>query len=107
MTDVLLLSAIIRVLDSVESTLLVGYPLLIAASGLWSSVRLVWLTTLFAAIAFSLLILDSDLHPGPLGAPSTFSNIFFAGLAITGFVVARQVRRLCTLNQFYEHRAGA
>ena len=32
-------------LNRVESTLLVGYPLMIAASGLWFRVNMVWFTT--------------------------------------------------------------
>ena len=41
-----ILTALARTLEvRVETTLLVGYPLLIAASGLWWRVSLVWITT--------------------------------------------------------------
>ena len=32
-------------------------------------------------------------------------NIFAAGLALTGYVVARQVKRILALGRYYEHRA--
>ena len=46
----------------VETTLLVGYPLLIAASGLWWRVNLVWITTALAMAAYTWLYVDAALH---------------------------------------------
>ena len=43
----------------VETTLLVGYPLLIAASGLWWRVNLVWITTGLAMFAYAWLYVDA------------------------------------------------
>ena len=96
----------------VETTLLVGYPLLIAASGLWWRVRLVWITTGLAMAAYVGLYIDAALRwraghlvwePSPdLQHP----NIFLAALFLTGYVVARQVRRILLLSQYYEHRTG-
>jgi len=96
-----------------ETTLLVGYPLLIAASGLWWRVRLVWITTLLAMAAYGWLYIDAALNwrgghlawrPSPdLQHP----NIFLAGLFLTGYVVARQVKRILLLSQYYEHRPVA
>jgi eukaryotic-like serine/threonine-protein kinase len=97
----------------VETTLLVGYPLLIAASGLWWRVRLVWITTALAMAAYVWLYVDAALRwraghliwdPSPdLRHP----NIFLAALFLTGYVVARQVRRILLLSQYYENRQGA
>jgi serine/threonine-protein kinase len=95
----------------VETTLLVGYPLLIAASGLWWRVPLVWITTIMAMAAFGGLYLDAALwwRDGQLiWRPSPdliHPNIFGAGLALTGFVVARQVRRILALGRYYENRS--
>src|SRR5262249_5307972 len=89
----------------VETTLLVGYPLLIAASGLWWRVRLVWITTIMACAAFCGLYLDAALwwRGGGLiwrSSPELIHpNIFAAGLALTGYVVARQVRRILALGR--------
>ncbi len=95
----------------VETTLLVGYPLLIAAAGLWWRVRLVWITTILAGAAFCGLFLDAGLWRqggGLVWRPSPdliHPNIFAAGLALTGYVVARQVNRILALGRYYEHRA--
>ncbi len=95
----------------VETTLLVGYPLLIAASGLWWRVHLVWITTILAAVAFCGLYLDAALwwrggrpawHPSP---DLIHPNIFLAALGLTGYVVARQVRRILALGRYYEQRS--
>jgi serine/threonine-protein kinase len=93
-----------------ETTLLVGYPLLIAASGLWWRVRLVWITTFLAMLAYTWLYIDAALlwRAGRLAwRPSPdlqHPNIFLAGLFLTGYVVARQVQRILLLSQYYEHR---
>jgi serine/threonine protein kinase len=101
--DVLLLTALLRLLDASESCLLVGYPLLIAASGLWFRVRLVWLTTLLSEAAYATLAFDASARGVPGDRPQ-WSNIFMAALAVTGFIVAHQVRRLWALSFYYEHR---
>jgi serine/threonine-protein kinase len=94
-----------------ETTLLVGYPLLIAASGLWWRVRLVWITTILAMVAYSWLYVDAALvvrggHLAWKPSPDLqHPNIFLAGLLLTGYVVARQVKRILLLSQYYEHRA--
>ena len=97
----------------IETTLLVGYPLLIAASGLWWRVKLVWITTALAIAAYCWLYVDAAFkwqngtvswHPSPdLQHP----NIFLAALLLTGYVVARQVKRILLLSQYYEHRTAA
>ena len=97
----------------VETTLLVGYPLLIAASGLWWRVNLVWITTALAMIAYCWLYIDAALrwHGGWVSLrPSPdlrHSDIFLAGLLLTGYVVARQVKRILLLSRYYEHRPAA
>jgi serine/threonine-protein kinase len=122
--DILCLTIVTRLLESptvhpttgkdvmdVETTLLVGYPLLIAASGLWWRVHLVWITTIMAMAAFAGLYLDAALwwDGGSLGwRPSPdllHSNVFAAGLVLTGFIVVRQVKRILALGRYYEHRS--
>jgi eukaryotic-like serine/threonine-protein kinase len=94
----------------VKTMLLVGYPLLIAASGLWWRVHLIWITTIMAMGAFAGLYLDAALwwEDGGLAVrPSPdliYHNIFTAGLALTGLVVARQLNRIIALGRYYEHR---
>jgi eukaryotic-like serine/threonine-protein kinase len=94
----------------VETTLLVGYPLLIAASGLWWRVNIVWNTTALAMTAYTWLYVDAALYrrAGRLvwhASPDLqHPNIFLAALFLTGYVVARQVRRILLLSRYYEYR---
>ena len=102
-TDILLLTVILKTLDGMETSLVGAYALLIAASGLWSSVRLVWFTTGLAMACYAGLAVDSYMHTA--WAHNKFPNAFLVALAVTGFVVARQVRRIGSLSSYYEQRA--
>jgi serine/threonine-protein kinase len=101
--DVVLLTALL-LLDQVWlSPVIVGFPVLIAASGLWFQVRLVWVTTALAAAAYGTLVVvffspERDLEGWHKHI------IFVIGLAVLGFVVAYQVQRVRALSRFYEHR---
>jgi serine/threonine-protein kinase len=103
-TDVTLLTLLIQVLNGIESTLLVGYPLLIAASGLWFRAELVWFTTALAEIGYLLLYFDHWRHQASAWRPAQYPNIFMAALAVLGFVVARMVKRIWALSMYYDHR---
>ena len=95
------------------TTLMVGYPILVAVSGLWWRTWLVWTTTAMAMTAYAWLYFDAAIswHGGKfLWAPSPdleHSKIFLAGLLLVGYVVARQVKRILLLSQYYEHRPNA
>ncbi len=97
-SDIALLTMILHALKAAPNTEVLGYPLLIAASGLWSRPRLVWLTTGLSMFGYAMLLLGATVSKSN-GHP----NIVFAMLAVTGYVVARQVERLKALGAFYEH----
>ena len=100
--DVVMLTFILWLLDAAGNSMVVGYPLLVAVSGLWSRVRLVWVATVLAEIGYGLLVLDAWMK-GTLGRHD-HPNIVMASIAVTGFVIARQVKRLLLLSSYYEHR---
>jgi eukaryotic-like serine/threonine-protein kinase len=108
--DMVCLTLTLKLLGRVESSLLVGYPLMIAASGLWFQMRMVWFTTGLSILCYLVLYIDWAIHRTdlPLVPPEQviwpYPNIFVASLALTGFVVARQVKRILALSQYYEHR---
>lgn len=109
--DLFFLTLAIWVLGKVESTLLVGYPLLIAASGLWFRIKLVWFTTILAVAGYLFLYLNTAIDwtaPFPTwsGHDLQYPNIYVAGLLLTGFVVARQLKRTLALGRYYENRQG-
>jgi serine/threonine-protein kinase len=109
-SDIVFLTLELKLLGRVETTLLVGYPLLIAASGLWWRVPLVWITTLMAMVAYGALYLDSALQwqAGQLywkpRASLQYPNIFLAALLLAGYIVVRQLKRMLALSRYYEHR---
>jgi len=111
--DMACLTLLIWILDARNTPLLVGYPLLIAASGLWFREGIVWFTTALAILGcFALYV-----HEGLLwnnGRPSwvqpdevPYANVYIACLALAGFVVARMVKRFLVLSQYYEIRRNA
>ena len=124
--DILFLTLEIKLFERVEhalpeghpvvrfmTTLMVGYPILVAASGLWWRTWLVWTTTAMAMAAYLWLYLDAAIfwRGGKfLWSPSPdleHSKIFLAGLLLVGYVVARQVKRILLLSQYYEHWPNA
>lgn len=98
--DVLLLTTHLFLAEPPIGPVLVGYPLLIVASGLFFQVRLVWFTTIVSLVSYAGLLLLRDDQPGPAHYPI----IFAAVLAVLGFVVAYQVYRVRVLSRFYESR---
>ncbi len=109
--DIVCLTMLLWILDRLESTLLVGYPLMIAASGLWFRENLVWCTTALAILGYSILYTATaiDWHAPFLTWSKDelqYPNIYIAALVLTGFVVVRQVKRILALGQYYEKRQG-
>jgi len=76
--------------------LVVAYPLLIVASGLFVRQRLVWFTTLMSMAAYiSLLVVLPDER-----RPIHYPAVFLAIIGLVGFIVVYQVRRLRILRRF-------
>ena len=99
------LTCVLLIFEAFETDTVVGYPLLIAASGLWFRVRLVWFTTALAMAGYGALWLNFHLSQIDRH-PRQYPNIFLAALLVTGFVVARQVKRIWALSTYYENRPG-
>jgi serine/threonine-protein kinase len=94
--DVSLLTAILRILGAADSSLIVGFPMLITCSGLWNRVRLVWFTTILSMLGYMALALDAWVRDTPR-VSNHHPDIILAGLAVTGLVVGQQVRRIRAL----------
>jgi serine/threonine-protein kinase len=100
--DVCSLTSIIALTGAQISPLVVGYPFIVAASGLWFQARLVWFTTAVCIAGYALLMVG-----GPLVLfwyLPHYHIIFMVTLGIMGFVVAYQVQRIRVLNRYYENR---
>ncbi|MBI5683707.1 MAG: serine/threonine protein kinase [Verrucomicrobia bacterium] len=101
--DVLLLTAVIKLDDAFLSPLVVGYPVLVVASGLWFRVPLVAFTTVLSVLVYSVLVFDNYCRGNGQGQWN-WHAIFGVAVAIIGFIVAYQVRRVRALSRFYEGR---
>lgn len=99
--DPILLTTVLCLADGPLGPLLVGYPLLVASSGMFFRVRLVWFATFMNVLSFAALVklrLDefSLIH---------YAAIFALVLTVVGFIVAHQVYRVRVLSRFYDRRS--
>jgi serine/threonine-protein kinase len=99
-TDAVLLTWQLFLASTSPATLLVGYPLLVAASGLFFREKLVAFTTAVSVVLFALLL---ALRP-ELQTPPHYAALAAVELVVVGILVAYQVRRVRTLSRYYESR---
>jgi serine/threonine-protein kinase len=101
----LLLAVLLKVADGAASSLIVGYPLLIVASGLWFRVRFVWYMTALSLLSYGVLVWDFyDRRPElQQGFPATYDRhvIFAISLVVLASVVAYLVQRVRMLSSYY------
>ncbi len=101
LTDVTLFTASLAGSGWTNGTLLVVYPLLIAASGLWFRVPLVWVMTFACEVAFAALLF---VQPA-LRDPWHHALLVAVVLVMTGAATAFQVNRVRALSRCYERRS--
>ncbi len=101
--DVILFTGLIFVDDALFNPVLIGYPLLIAASGLWFRVPLIWFTAAVAELSYVVLLAEWFFRHGAFQGLHKHV-MFMVGLAVMAFVVSYQVKRVRALSQYYEHR---
>jgi eukaryotic-like serine/threonine-protein kinase len=101
--DILFFSAIVFVADDIETPIVIGYPLIITAAGLWFRVSLVWFTAAVCVGSYLLLLLEHVARTGLIAGPQQHA-IFMVGLAILAFMTSYQVQRVRALSHYYEHR---
>jgi serine/threonine-protein kinase len=101
--DCILFTTSLHLAHGPRELLLAGYPLLIAASGLWFRVRMVWFMMGLCLAAFGVLVL---LNPWSTPVPRHYPGLFAAMLLIVGMIVAYQVRRIRVLSRYFEQRGA-
>lgn len=97
-TDTVLFTTLLYQAAPPRGPLLIGYPLLIVASGLFFRSHLVIVTTVACALTYGLLLF---LRP-ELATTPHYCVIFEAVLIILGGIVMTQVERIKRLNQYFE-----
>jgi serine/threonine-protein kinase len=101
--DVSLLTALLLVGRAIHTPLLVGFPILIATSGLWFRVPLVWFTTGICVLGYGVIMAYELLVEEKIRAPH-HEVMFEVALVALGFVIAHQVQRVRALSRYYDHR---
>jgi len=103
--DAAFLLAVMLLADGVASPLIVAYPLLIVAAGLWFRVRFVTYMTVLAVLSYGVLVVDFYwIRPElvPQFDPSVDRHVInVVGLLVEGAMVAYLVHRVRTLSKFY------
>ncbi|MDZ7616716.1 MAG: serine/threonine protein kinase, partial [Patescibacteria group bacterium] len=102
--DSVLLLAALLLANGAISPLVLGYPLIIAASGLWFRVRFVWFMTLLSLLSYGVLIVDfyfwrPELH-ATLNTGIDRHMAFAVSLVVLGSIVAYLVHRVRVLSAF-------
>jgi serine/threonine-protein kinase len=103
--DTILLLAALLLANGVASPLVVGYPLLVAASGLWFRVRFVWFMTGLSLVSYSILVWDFYYRRWDELSkvfPTDFMRhvIFTLALVVMAGAIAYLVDRLRTLSTY-------
>ncbi|MBN1588513.1 MAG: serine/threonine protein kinase [Pirellulales bacterium] len=100
----LLLAILLFLADGVASPLVIGYPLLIVASGLWFRVRFVWYMTALSVISYGVLMADFYFWRPWLARgfdPFIIRHLdFLVALLVEATIVAYLVQRLRTLSGY-------
>jgi len=107
--SILLLAVLLFLADGAASPLVVGYPLLIAGSGLWFRVRFVSLMTGLSLVSYGIVVADFylrriELHERFDTNPDRHI-VFCVALIVLGGTVAYLVHRVRTLSSFYGRQA--
>jgi serine/threonine-protein kinase len=102
--DVLLFTLLVLVNTGLSTSQVAGYFLLVAASGLWFREPLVWFTTGSAVVAYGTLVLIEAVVTRQAPETPYRHVVFAAALAVSGLIIAYQVKRVRALSLYYEHR---
>jgi len=102
--DAVLLLAALLLANGALSPLVLGYPLIIAASGLWFRVRFVWLMTVLSLLSYGVLMVDfyfwrPALHEG-IDTGIDRHMAFVVSLVVLGSIVGYLVHRVRVLSAF-------
>ena len=95
-----LLTLLIYIADPPRGPLLIGYPMLVAASGLFFQVRLVVFTTCVCLASYTALMFLTPEEANPRHYPFVFGLV----LAVLGAIVAYQVYRVRALSRHFDSR---
>jgi eukaryotic-like serine/threonine-protein kinase len=103
--DSLALFAMLKFGHGAASSLLICYPLLIVASGLWFRVRFVFFITVFSLVSYGVLVIDFYYWRPELHEKFMYTGdrhiVFAIALIVLGLIVSYLVQRVRILSSFY------
>jgi serine/threonine-protein kinase len=103
-TDVACFTTLVFVNQGLSTSLVAGYFLLATASGLWFREQLVWFTTGISVLAYGVLVFIEAAQRG-LSPETPYRHVVFAAaLAVSGAIIAYQVKRVRALSLYYGQR---
>jgi len=101
---IFLLVVLLFLADGAASPLVIGYPLLIVAAGLWLRERFVWYMMALSLVSYGILVVDFYWWRPEFHAnfdPAVDRHLLFAvALVVEAAAVSYLVRRLRTLNRY-------
>jgi serine/threonine-protein kinase len=101
--DIFIFSLVLMARGAETGPLIIGYPILVAMSGLWFLVPVVWFTTIAAEIGVVMLL--PYWHGWKYLQENPHHPILVMGMiAVLGMVMAYQVQRVRSLSRFYGSR---
>ena len=104
--DAAVLLAMLLVGNGLTSSLMVGYPLLIAASGLWFHVRFVWFMTALALLSYGVLLVDFYVWRfavlrSQMAVTCDRHVVYLVAMIVLAGSVAYLVQRVRALSSYY------
>jgi serine/threonine-protein kinase len=101
--DAAFLTAVLGLTDNGNNPVVIFYALLIVGAGLWFQVPLVWFTTFLAELGYAILMTSEATRQAEIVNPQ-HQFLFMPALAVLGYMVAYQVKRVRALSRYYEQR---
>jgi serine/threonine-protein kinase len=100
--DILLFTLCVHLENGVKTSLVVGYFVLIAASGLWFRERLVWFTTSLALLSYIALVFAASARESS-SEPIHRHILFLLVMSLAALIIAYQVKKVRALSYYYDH----
>lgn len=97
-SDIAFLTGLLSITEGPLGPLLIGYPFLIVAAGLFFDVKVVWTSTFFSLLGYAILMRMRVEESNPPQYPIIFAMV----LALLGMVVAYQVHRTRLLSRYFK-----
>ncbi len=97
--DIAIYTLLLYLADPPRGLLLIGYPLMICATGLFYRVRYVIFATALSLIGFTTLL---ALVVDPINSRVDCALIYFTGICLLGFCLISMIQRVRSLTDYYQ-----